>query len=641
FGIAKIVDDGVRAPTLTATRQVLGSLHYLAPEHLEAPEQVDHRVDLYALGVIFYELLTGQLPLGLYEPPSRVQDRVDQSLDSIVLKTLSRKPDHRYQNASELDAELDQIVTALKDRPATPASAPDVLKSTQKTGPESVSVPFTCDAANGLSSAIGALHIENDTLYAEFKVNLLGYLKSTTHVTQLPRTDLTRLELIPSFFGSKLVLSARTISALGELPNAETGRVELKIKRDDEGRALELTRALGFGSTQTVTRSSDSGPVAWPNEPSDFVRMLFGVSMIFCGLLNAGALAVCIYLFADQFSDAKLVVAMIAPAVLIGPLVILQIVTGILSIVGRVRALGLATCIISMLPLSPIWIFSFPVSIWAYRSFKRNETNVPSVAKQDRWGTTTLMLMRESRWARVTGVFSTLGAAALLAAVVGFQWGFYPVEMHYRVVDSDVQSRELEQAVQSRLQTSQGYRGISVDRDRVGNPTMLRVRTWQRYQASVEDLLGVQEVPQLVWLESAESTETENPTSIPVAPGLKTDSFWTVEQGLGPAIRPATDPFQLSPKFVVKFATESGLKSNQVTIELTSAGRKEIEKHDADSVGGIGLVIGGVVEALAPIESISQKSITFQLSDASNFTPSSITAAIRGPHVPTPLERLE
>ncbi|MEM8680698.1 MAG: protein kinase, partial [Planctomycetota bacterium] len=128
FGIAKIVDDSVRTPTLTATRQVLGSLHYLAPEHLESPADVDHRVDLYALGVIFYELLTGQLPLGRFEPPSVVRGEVDGRLDAVVLKTLSRRPAERYQHAVELESAVDELLvtptgSAARPSPARPSPA--------------------------------------------------------------------------------------------------------------------------------------------------------------------------------------------------------------------------------------------------------------------------------------------------------------------------------------------------------------------------------------------------------------------------------------------------------------------------------------------------------------------------------------
>jgi serine/threonine protein kinase len=116
FGLAKLVGaSGVMPGTLTGTFQVMGTLHYMAPEQLERPLSVDHRADIYSLGVVFYELLTGQLPLGRFDLPSqRVQ--VDVRLDEVVLKTLEREPDRRYQQVS-------QVKTAMESIAATPRHA--------------------------------------------------------------------------------------------------------------------------------------------------------------------------------------------------------------------------------------------------------------------------------------------------------------------------------------------------------------------------------------------------------------------------------------------------------------------------------------------------------------------------------------
>src|SRR5262249_13711306 len=64
FGLAKLLRRDESAPSLTATRQVVGTPHYMAPEQMEKPETVDHRADIFSLGVLFYEMLTGELPLG-------------------------------------------------------------------------------------------------------------------------------------------------------------------------------------------------------------------------------------------------------------------------------------------------------------------------------------------------------------------------------------------------------------------------------------------------------------------------------------------------------------------------------------------------------------------------------------------------
>ncbi len=105
FGLAKLLGRSPMDITLTAAHQVMGTLHYMAPEQMEHPLDVDHRADIYSLGVVFYELLTGQLPLGRFPLPSEKVD-IGKSMDDVVLKTLERDPDRRYQQASAVKTDV-------------------------------------------------------------------------------------------------------------------------------------------------------------------------------------------------------------------------------------------------------------------------------------------------------------------------------------------------------------------------------------------------------------------------------------------------------------------------------------------------------------------------------------------------------
>lgn len=108
FGLAKMVSEENADMSLTSTGYILGTPDYMAPEQFEGGDKVDHRADLYALGTVFYQLLTGELPRGAYELPSQ-KIQVDVRLDEVVIKALEREPELRYQNASEVKSDLEAI----------------------------------------------------------------------------------------------------------------------------------------------------------------------------------------------------------------------------------------------------------------------------------------------------------------------------------------------------------------------------------------------------------------------------------------------------------------------------------------------------------------------------------------------------
>jgi len=108
FGIAKIVGVTTGKVSLTGVKDVVGTPHYMAPEQIEKPLTVDHRADIYSLGVVFYEMLTGELPLGKFQPPSK-KVQIDVRLDEVVLQALEKEPEHRYQHASQVKTAVETI----------------------------------------------------------------------------------------------------------------------------------------------------------------------------------------------------------------------------------------------------------------------------------------------------------------------------------------------------------------------------------------------------------------------------------------------------------------------------------------------------------------------------------------------------
>ncbi len=119
FGIAKILGRE-RDVAITETGGAIGTPHYMAPEQMEKPTTVDHRADIFSLGVVFYEMLTGELPLGKFAPPSSRKVEVDVRLDEVVLRALERDPEQRYQHASQVKTAVDTIAGS---KPTPPPGA--------------------------------------------------------------------------------------------------------------------------------------------------------------------------------------------------------------------------------------------------------------------------------------------------------------------------------------------------------------------------------------------------------------------------------------------------------------------------------------------------------------------------------------
>jgi serine/threonine protein kinase len=122
FGIAKFFGLTAEQAPLTGARDVVGTPHYMAPEQIEKPRTVDHRADIYSLGVVFYEMLTGELPLGKFAPPSR-KVQVDVRLDEVVLHALEKEPELRYQQASQVKTAVETI--ARSEGPTPKPEEPD------------------------------------------------------------------------------------------------------------------------------------------------------------------------------------------------------------------------------------------------------------------------------------------------------------------------------------------------------------------------------------------------------------------------------------------------------------------------------------------------------------------------------------
>ncbi|MGC4113677.1 MAG: serine/threonine-protein kinase [Myxococcales bacterium] len=116
---AKVVDFGLAGMrrqdqnlALTRAATAMGTLHYMAPEQRRDARSVDERADVYSLGIILYEMLTGDIPMGRFKLPSEKVPGLDTRLDKIVSKALEPEPEARYASAHDMTVELELVTRA-------------------------------------------------------------------------------------------------------------------------------------------------------------------------------------------------------------------------------------------------------------------------------------------------------------------------------------------------------------------------------------------------------------------------------------------------------------------------------------------------------------------------------------------------
>jgi len=148
FGIAKLTAEGdvghgnapITDAAVTQAGFQLGTPSYMAPEQREHPADVDHRADIYSLGVVFYELLTGELPSGGVIRPSE-KSGADPRVDAIVQQALEKERERRQHSAGEMRTQVQTI-----------AGGPDGPNAGNRSGPQ----PFGESSSSRRSAIIGA-----------------------------------------------------------------------------------------------------------------------------------------------------------------------------------------------------------------------------------------------------------------------------------------------------------------------------------------------------------------------------------------------------------------------------------------------------------------------------------------------------
>ena len=164
FGLARLTDGGAADLGHTMTGTVMGTPDYMAPEQTRGMN-VDHRADIYSLGVMVYEMLCREVPKGVFEPPS-LRTGCDARIDAIVMKAMNQLPERRYQSTQEMQVDVNTARTAVLvpvtaatqevhprpvAKPAFPVPAkPMALQAIAPPAPKKSKLPLYAGLAAGL-----------------------------------------------------------------------------------------------------------------------------------------------------------------------------------------------------------------------------------------------------------------------------------------------------------------------------------------------------------------------------------------------------------------------------------------------------------------------------------------------------------
>ena len=190
FGIAKML-GGEKDPVSPATGErggaggddltqntTVGTPGYSAPEQKTDPQRVDSRADIYSLGVVFYEMLTGELPGKRIEPPSK-KVRIDVRLDEVVLRALEQKPELRFGQASEVKTCVENIVATPRAQIQNKSRCQDLSGQAVRTEPARLAVQNPA----GVKTKFPVMGVV--ALYADRLIISSGYSHRTVPLTDI------------------------------------------------------------------------------------------------------------------------------------------------------------------------------------------------------------------------------------------------------------------------------------------------------------------------------------------------------------------------------------------------------------------------------------------------------------------------
>ncbi len=294
FGLAKLVaEEDAQQWTLTGSRQVLGTLNYMAPEQIERPASVDHRADIYSLGVVLYELLTGELPLGRFQLPGE-KHAGHAALDQVVARSLDKAPENRFQQASEFRTAVETARQSSGFRPLGPAGENQAVPVAKAFAPAASSEPRHPRVSFVIENPWHGMTVTHGVLKATGEGLLVDYAKRETIFQQpladqgqhvLPYGGILKAEFREGWYSHTVMLEMDSPAAHKGLPSEKPGTLSFSIAAKDRDDARCVVNAIrtAIGQPLIVVRPEK------PEEARANARRRLGwpaAGMMLAGLIN-------------------------------------------------------------------------------------------------------------------------------------------------------------------------------------------------------------------------------------------------------------------------------------------------------------------------------------------------------------------